>query len=199
MVGIVRIEARGPTVAGLAAGDEDDAALVARAKADPRAFAALYRRYVDPVYRYCYRRLGNREAAEDATGLVFARALAALPGCREESFRGWLFAIAHNAIANEFRGARPERSLEGAEAVVDPAAGPEEAALAAEMLGVRVAVACHYFEADHPDVTAFLDLVARYDTTGQRQAVAPEVGETLVFDCPGGDPAALRVERDRVL
>ena len=86
---------------------EDDAALVARAKADPRAFAPLYRRYVDPVYRYCYRRLGNREAAEDATSLVFARALAVLPKCRDETFRSWLFAIAHNVIANDLRDQRP--------------------------------------------------------------------------------------------
>ena len=72
---------------------------------------------------------------------------------------------------------------------------PDEAALAAEMLGVQVAVACHYFEADHPDVSAFLDFVAKRDTTGRRQAVAPEVGETLVFDCPGGDSSTLRFER----
>ena len=108
--------------------------LVARAKADPRAFAALYRRYVERVYRYCYRRLGTREAAEDATAAVFARALAGLPGLREGPFRGWLFAIAHNAIVGEFRqrAARPERGLDEAAEVVDPGDGPAEAALAGE-------------------------------------------------------------------
>jgi hypothetical protein len=47
----------------------DEAALVARAQADRHAFAPLYARYLDPVYRYCYRRLGSKEAAEDARWL----------------------------------------------------------------------------------------------------------------------------------
>ena len=43
------------------------------------AFAPLYARYFDPVYRYCYRRLGHPEAAADAAAQVFTKALAALP------------------------------------------------------------------------------------------------------------------------
>jgi L-ascorbate metabolism protein UlaG (beta-lactamase superfamily) len=74
---------------------------------------------------------------------------------------------------------------------------PREAALAAEMLKVNLAVACHYYDPAHEDVTAFLSLVPELDTTGARQAVAPKVGETLVVQCPGGDPAALRYERIR--
>src|SRR5215213_5589126 len=71
---------------------DDDAWVVRQAKSDPRAFAPLYSRYFDPVYRYCYRRLGHPEAAADATSQIFAKALAALPGYREEapSFRSWL-------------------------------------------------------------------------------------------------------------
>jgi L-ascorbate metabolism protein UlaG (beta-lactamase superfamily) len=58
----------------------------------------------------------------------------------------------------------------------------DEAARVAEMLGLRVAVACHYLERDDPEVDRFLELVPRYDTSGSRQAVAPEVGEALVID-----------------
>lgn len=136
MAGALGIAARAAPggVGGDGDGGEDDALLVARARADPRAFAPLYRRYVDRIYRYCYRRLGSREAAEDATAAVFAKALAALPKYRDGSFRGWLFAIAHNTIVSEFRtrAARPEGVLADAEALVDPAPLPEEAALAAE-------------------------------------------------------------------
>jgi L-ascorbate metabolism protein UlaG (beta-lactamase superfamily) len=57
----------------------------------------------------------------------------------------------------------------------------EEAARAAEMLRLRIAVACHYLSKD-AEVERFLELVPRYDSTGTRQAVAPEVGDTLVID-----------------
>jgi hypothetical protein len=40
------------------------------------------------------------EAAEDATSLVFAKALAGLPSYRADgaTFRSWLFTIAHNVV-----------------------------------------------------------------------------------------------------
>jgi RNA polymerase sigma-70 factor (ECF subfamily) len=118
--------------------DADDEALAALARLDPAAFAPLYRRYVSPIYRYCHRRLGSKEAAEDATARVFTQALAALPAYRDGSFRAWLFAIAHNAVANALRDARPHHPLNHAAAVRDPAPTPEAAALAAEdRLAVR--------------------------------------------------------------
>src|SRR5689334_6591114 len=104
------------TIAGVR---EEDARLVALAKADPCAFAPLYARYFDPVYRYCYRRLGHPEAAADAAAQVFVKALAALPGYRADapSFRSWLFAIAHNVIADDFRTRRPVAPMTAAEHV----------------------------------------------------------------------------------
>ncbi len=113
--------------------DADDAALVAAAKRERSAFAPLYQRYADPVYRYCLRRLGSKEAAEDATAQVFMKALAALPAYREESpsFRSWLFAVAHNVLVDTERARRPSFLLEEATAVADSAPGPE-AALSAE-------------------------------------------------------------------
>jgi L-ascorbate metabolism protein UlaG (beta-lactamase superfamily) len=62
---------------------------------------------------------------------------------------------------------------------------PAEAALAAEMLGVRYAVATHYEDADHPDVAAFLAAVPARDTTGTRVPLALRPGETLVLDGDG--------------
>ncbi len=57
----------------------------------------------------------------------------------------------------------------------------DEAARAAEMLGLDLAVGCHYLAPDE-EVARFLELVPKYDTTGRRRAVAPLVGETLVVD-----------------
>jgi RNA polymerase sigma-70 factor (ECF subfamily) len=119
---------------GIAGALDGDARLVALAKSDPRAFAPLYARYFDPVYRYCYRRLGHPEAAPDATSHVFAKALAALPGYREDapSFRSWLFAIAHNVITDDLRARRPVAPIDAAAHVAATGPSPEEAVLTNE-------------------------------------------------------------------
>ena len=116
---------------GIGGTGDDDARIVLCAKSDPGAFAPLYVRYFDAVYRYCYRRLGNADSAADATALVFARALAALPRYRDDapSFRSWLFAIAHNAITDDLRARRPFDSLDAAVEIPSPTPSPEEEAL----------------------------------------------------------------------
>ncbi len=114
--------------------EAEDASLVAMARHERAAFAPLYVHYVDPVYRVCLRRLGSKEAAEDATAQVFVKVLAALPSYREESgsFRSWLFAITHNVLVDVERHRRPVDSLDLAAELTDPTGGPEAAALAEE-------------------------------------------------------------------
>ncbi len=98
----------------------DDAALVRAALHDLGAFAELYRRYVGPVYRYLYSRLGHAAEAEDLTAQVFSEALQALPGYRErERFAAWLFSIARRRAADHFRRLRPHEPLD--ERLPDPA------------------------------------------------------------------------------
>ena len=113
-------------------GAVDDADLVARAQVDRQAFALLYRRYLDPVHQYCYRRLGSREAAEDATSLVFTKAFAALPTYRAGSFRSWLFAIAYHVITDDLRARRVVAELDAAAKVPDRGQTPEEVIMAAD-------------------------------------------------------------------
>jgi RNA polymerase sigma-70 factor, ECF subfamily len=120
---------------GSPAAPADEAGEVACAQFDPADFAPLYHRYALPVFRYCHRLLGNHEAAEDATSLVFANALAALPRYRPEkdgAFRTWLFVIAHNAILNSARDARARCPVELSEALADRGPLPEELAVAAD-------------------------------------------------------------------
>lgn len=95
-----------------------DQMLVERAQRDPAAFEPLYDRYFDSIYAYCYRRLGTRELAEDATSQVFLQALAALPKFRTHSFRAWLYTIAHNVVMDVHRTRTPlplidDASLDG--------------------------------------------------------------------------------------
>jgi RNA polymerase sigma-70 factor (ECF subfamily) len=111
---------------------DDERELAIGARTDRAAFAALYRHYVERVFAYCYRRLGDEAAAEDATSEIFAKALAAIPRFRPEagSFRSWLFVIAHNMVIDERRRKRPAPLIAAAERSRLP--GPEQRALASD-------------------------------------------------------------------
>jgi RNA polymerase sigma-70 factor (ECF subfamily) len=84
----------------------EDPMLIEQARRDPEAFAALYRRYLTPVYRYLYSRLGSVHDAEDITTQVFIDALEGLSanhywagGC----FSAWLFTIARRRMVDFYR------------------------------------------------------------------------------------------------
>jgi L-ascorbate metabolism protein UlaG (beta-lactamase superfamily) len=62
---------------------------------------------------------------------------------------------------------------------------PDEAALAAELLGLRIALATHYVDRDDDDVLEFLDRIPVHDTSGARIGLALAPGETLRIDREG--------------
>lgn len=62
---------------------------------------------------------------------------------------------------------------------------PDEAAYAAEMLGVDVAIAAHYLSRT-PAVDEFVSRVRARDSSGRRQALAPEVGQSIEVDVSQG-------------
>jgi RNA polymerase sigma-70 factor (ECF subfamily) len=109
--------------------------LVARAKSgDREAYTVLYRRYLEEVFRFALVRLGSREAAEDATQMIFVRALAALPSCRENAaFVGWLFAIARSVVGDQLRERRHQTDPIPDDARwADARPGPEEMVMQGE-------------------------------------------------------------------
>lgn len=108
----------------------DDGALVRAAREDPRAFARLYDRYATPIYRYCYARLRNPTAAQDAMSDVFFKALERLPQFRDGLFAAWLFRIAHNVVVDAVRRSHPTTSLEEVEFMLDSGDSPAESAIA---------------------------------------------------------------------
>jgi RNA polymerase sigma-70 factor (ECF subfamily) len=115
----------------------DDELVAAAQRGDREAFGALYDRYLPRVYGYCYRLLGQREAAEDANTEVFLRALAALPAYRAGSFRSWLFTIAHNVTTNAAQRQRRTVSLAQVPEPVDPAMFEDAAAHAADWVRIE--------------------------------------------------------------
>jgi RNA polymerase sigma factor (sigma-70 family) len=70
----------------------------------PPDLEQVFSRYVDPVYRFLYSRLGNREDAEDLTSEVFLKATRQLDSRRAEaSIAQWLFTVARTVLADHWR------------------------------------------------------------------------------------------------
>jgi RNA polymerase sigma factor (sigma-70 family) len=111
-----------------------DAQLVQRAaRRDERAFAAIYRRYHQEIYRFCLALLGNREDAHDALQNTMVKALQALPGeKRSIQLRPWLYQVAHNESIEIVRGRGKTAPIDPE--LADPAAGLAETAAERERL-----------------------------------------------------------------
>lgn len=115
-----------------------DAELVERAQGGQNNLASgsdavreLYDRYQKPIFRYLWARVSDRHLAEDLTGDVFTRMVAALPRYRSNSgtFQAWLYRIAHNLLIDQYRKNRSkyEIPLEDIEYLGHPDQGPEQA------------------------------------------------------------------------
>ena len=118
---------------------DDD--LVGLAQSGQReAFGLLYDRHFGGVYGYCYRRLGEREEAQDAAAETFRKALAALPNYRPRAFRGWLYAIARHVVTDVARGRHGELPLEVAANLADTGLSLEDVAIAHVELAVLAAL-----------------------------------------------------------
>jgi RNA polymerase sigma-70 factor (ECF subfamily) len=136
---------RGEPLRALLPGDDADRADVQAAQGDRAAFAALYRRYVERVYGYCFYLLGDHHDAEDATERTFLSALGAIDRFRDDgaTFRAWLFRIAHNELANSLRQRRRRRTtaLEDGPEPMDDADPARLVGVAEEAGRLRAAVA----------------------------------------------------------
>lgn len=70
---------------------------------DIAAFNSLVERYQRQVFHLCYRLLGQRQAAEDATQETFLSAYRAIATVSGGSVRSWLLRIAANQSKDELR------------------------------------------------------------------------------------------------
>ena len=93
--------------------------LIERAKGDAEAFGELYDHYFGQIYRFVYSRLRSQDAAEDVTSEVLFKALRAIHRYKPSGhpFSAWLYQISVNAIADHYRGKRPESELDTAAGV----------------------------------------------------------------------------------
>jgi RNA polymerase sigma factor (sigma-70 family) len=80
---------------------------------DNRAFAAIFRRYHQSLYRFCLAIVGNPEDAQDALQNTMIKVLRALPGEeRKIELKPWLYRIAHNESIDLLRRRRETSQLD---------------------------------------------------------------------------------------
>ncbi len=111
--------------------ENDEAALIERAKHDPEAFGVLYETHVDRIYNYIYYRTGSVRDAEDLTSRTFFRALRSIERYQQQGvpFSAWLYRIAHNLVANWHRDTSRRKViyLDELSMLSEQGAGPEDA------------------------------------------------------------------------
>lgn len=92
--------------------DPSDERLISLCKqhGDADAFALLYDRYVDRIYRYIYYRIGNHDDVEDLTAAVFVKAWRGLDKYHDRGvpFLAWLYRIARNVVVDHHRSIKAE-------------------------------------------------------------------------------------------
>ncbi len=107
---MARTSARSSRAALALLGDERLARLATAGH--ERAFAVVYERYHQALYRYCRSILRDDADAQDALQSTFTAAFAALGhGRRDAPIRPWLFRIAHNEAVSVLRRRRPTAEL----------------------------------------------------------------------------------------
>jgi RNA polymerase sigma-70 factor (ECF subfamily) len=164
---------------------DDEPRLMQAAMQDIHQFAPLYERYFARIYRYCLRRVGTVEEAEDLTSVIFTKALVGLVGYRGGSVAAWLFQIAHNAVVNHLRSRRRHLSLDETELdlAADIPAPLEQVMHRGTRQAIRVLVAT--LPDDQQNLLA-LKMVAGLTAT--------EIGQVV-----GKNAGAVRVELHRII
>lgn len=114
-----------------------DAVLIARAKAgETAAFGLLYRRHLEPIYRYILSRVYRDRDAEDLAEQVFLKAFESLGTYEERGapFEAFLYRVAYNTVVDYYRTQKSELPLEKIEGVQGEASGIEKGLVDKERL-----------------------------------------------------------------
>jgi RNA polymerase sigma-70 factor (ECF subfamily) len=122
--------------------------------------------HADDLFYFCYRRLGDADAAQEASSRIVLKAMKSLDSFAPDhsnpgaTFRAWIYRIARNDLIDAQRRFKPTHSLDRRDAdgnrfhdPPDPARGPEEALIAheadahvREMLGQLAETQCTIVE-----------------------------------------------------
>jgi RNA polymerase sigma-70 factor (ECF subfamily) len=152
-----------------------DDRLAAEARTDPNAFAPLYERHVERVYRYLRARGANEDDAAELAALTFERALSNIDRYRPggSGFGPWLLRIARNAFIDACRRQRNRPlGLDDISGLTAPGQSPEDAAMASEERRW-----IHSLVAQLPEVQRDA-LALRFAGGLSSRAIAPVIGKS---------------------
>jgi RNA polymerase sigma factor (sigma-70 family) len=114
-------------------GLSDESLALLATEGDEGAFATIFDRHHQSLYRYCLALLGNAQDAQDALQNTMVKVLRTMPGeDRRIALKPWLYRIAHNESVELLRRRRETRPLDPDLAVTG--SGLPEAAAARERL-----------------------------------------------------------------
>ncbi len=85
---------------------ENENMLVKQARTDDRAFEILYNFYFSKIYFFIFKRIGQKEVAEDLVSATFMKVFTGLNkfvAKNENSFAAWVYQIAGNNIVDYYR------------------------------------------------------------------------------------------------
>lgn len=108
----------------------NEAELIIQAKTDDRAFELLYNHYFPKVYGYVFKRIGQKEAAEDIVSTAFLKIFTNLgdykPGQYNCSFSAWIYRIVGNTLIDHYRKKSRTHENVDLEAIAEPEDGNQD-------------------------------------------------------------------------
>ncbi len=157
---------------------KDEEKLIKSAKdGDEKAFGFLYEKYLTPIYRYIFMRVGYRKHdAEDISHQVFMSAWQNMRTYEVQGFpfSSWLYRIAHNAVIDYYRTQRPSFDLEMIDDNVAFAEIPElENQIDARLKMEEVRLALAKLEPDQQNV-----LIMKFVNDLENKEIAQALGKT---------------------
>ena len=79
---------------------------------DIAAFTEIYDKYIDKIYMFCFRNIGNQQEAEDVAQDVFVEAMKSIKNFKYRSqFRTWLYQVARYHIMDYWRKMYKSKTL----------------------------------------------------------------------------------------
>lgn len=88
-----------------------EAAIIEKAKKDPKAFGSLYEKYFERIFNYLLRQTGDEELAGDLCAQTFVNTLNNLKRYEHRGvpFSAWLYKIASNEVNKHYRKSKGKK------------------------------------------------------------------------------------------